>query len=88
MDWIRGKISTVDGDTLCTDVAIRMEELPPYRPALRPWWKGQFKIPSRSDFDPQFHNHLALGLDDGRRLNVRLTGLATDSQTVYFKSID
>ena len=88
MNWVRGKISTVDGNTLCTDVAIRIEELPPYRPTSRPWWKGQFKIPSRADFDPLFHSHLALRLDDGRRVNVRLTGLATDSRTVYFKSID
>ena len=70
MTRLKGIISTLEGDTICTDVAIRMEQLPPYRPASKPWWKGQFSIPSRSDFDPLFHHHLALGLEDGRCLTV------------------
>ena len=88
MTYFRCIISTLEGDTLCTDVAIRIEQLPPYTPTSKPWWKGQFNIPSKADFDPLFHHHLALGLEDGRCLNVRLTGLAKDSRTVYFKSSD
>lgn len=88
MTYFKGIISTLEGDTLCTDVVIRIEQLPPYRPASKPWWKGQFNVPSRANFDPLLHHHLTLGFEDGRCLNVRLTGLATDSQTVYFKSSD